>query len=24
MMPVLEWLDAQGFTKRAGDLRTLG
>ena len=24
MMPVLEWLDAQGFTRRSGDLRTLG
>ena len=24
MMPVLEWLDAQGFTRRNGDLRTLG
>ncbi|MGN0073588.1 MAG: selenocysteine-specific translation elongation factor [Coriobacteriales bacterium] len=23
MMPVLEWLDAQAFTKRVGDLRTL-
>lgn len=23
MMPVLEWLDAQAFTKRSGDLRTL-
>ncbi len=23
MMPVLEWMDAQGFTKREGDVRTL-
>ena len=24
MVPLLEWMDAQGFTKRNGDVRTLG